>query len=269
MHETNKHKFHALFLKKISNVSVAKEKEVKKVKSETMNNQRNYDEYNLIKISSKPLPIGKVLISWVAMLIVFFSATQFFIGTISYFILTFGMLMVLGFQYGFSAVRQLFGPIKKGTKHWIFIYLILCFAFSIAIDFLFKPTASEHVSLEGISKMPLLKFLLDMGLMTFSLIGEEVCVAILSFPIFGWLYQLPKIRRYAFFISGIVSSVVFGISHLPVYEGNWFQCIFLIGLPRIFYNYAWRKSDSMWAGVWAHTLNNLLPYSIVYFGFLH
>lgn len=230
----------------------------------------SFDEYRIIQQSAIVLPVWKVLVSWGAMLGVYFLTTEVIRYELSHFFFTGGMLLILGVQYGFAALPQFFGPLRKGTRRWISVYLVLSYFLTVVIVALFHfSDGTPHVSIEAINQLPLSYVLLDVGLMTVSLIGEEVAVAILAFPIFGWLNQVPHLKRWAFFSAALLSSLIFGGAHLPAYEWNWFQCIFVVGLPRIFYTYAWRKSDSLWAGFWIHAINNWIAYGLNYIGKPH
>lgn len=42
--------------------------------------------------------------------------------------------------------------------------------------------------------------------------------------------------------------------HFKIYHGNLYQCLVVIGLTRLPFNYAWRKADSLWAGIIAHII---------------
>ncbi|MGM0338879.1 CPBP family glutamic-type intramembrane protease [Enterococcus sp. AZ007] len=238
------------------------------MKQEQIKQSQNFEDSNIIQISSKVLPIWKVALSWIGMLAVFL-----FCKTIHWLLasvlLTVGMVGILGYQYGLSSLRKFFGPMKSGTKRWIGGYLLLGLVFSAGLVLLFKPAPLSHSSMDGMSKLSIIDFILTMGVMTFSLIGEEVAVAILAFPMFGYLNNWAHFKKSAFFLSSLFSSLIFGLAHLPVYNWDWFQCLVVTGLGRIFYNYAWRKSDSLWAGFWVHTLNNWIAFGAAYFVKLH
>lgn len=230
----------------------------------TVSNREEGSKSNLLTVSAKVLPVWKVLISWVGMGMVFYLSSQVLRGVSANFFLCFGMVAVLTFQYGTDFVTKLFGRMRKGTKRWIPFYLFAGFAASYVLDMIFRAQLVAHVSIESTNQLSLPAFILEMLVMVVGIIGEEASVAILAFPIFGWLNQQSELRNYAYFLSAMISSVIFGISHLPVYQWNWIQCIFIIGLPRIFYNYAWKKTDSLWGGVWVHVLNNWIGFILIY-----
>lgn len=230
----------------------------------TVSNREKGSTSNLLTVSAKVLPVWKVLVSWVGMGMVFYLSSQVLRGVPANFFLCFGMVAVLTFQYGTDSVTKLFGRMRKGTKRWMLFYLFAGFAVPLVLTLILKPFLVPHASVESTSQLSPLVFVLEMLVMVIGLIGEEVGVAILAFPIFGWLKQQSELRRYAFFLSALISSVIFGLSHLPVYQWNWFQCIFIAGIPRIFYNYAWKKTDSLWGGVWVHVLNNWIAFGLSY-----
>lgn len=230
-----------------------------------LKNQNDGVQSKIIVVSGKILPIWKILISWVGFGVVFYVSTQLLRGVLANFFLCFGMVGVLTYQYGMGSLSSLFGRMKKGTKRWLLFYLVMGFAAPLLLDIMINPNLAAHVSMSSTKHLPLLDFLADMLIMFVGLIGEEAGVAALAFPLFGLINQFRGLKKNAFFLSALISSVIFGIGHLPVYQSNWIKCIFVIGLPRIFYNYAWKKTDSLWGGIWVHSLNNWIAYGLNYF----
>lgn len=124
------------------------------MKRERFKRAQNFEDSNIIRITSQVLPIWKVLLSWIGMLAVFFlylQITHWLLGPV---IFTVGMVGILGYQYGFSSLRKFFGPMKSGTKRWIGGYLVLSFVFSLVIVFVFMPSVSSHTSMDAINKLP-------------------------------------------------------------------------------------------------------------------
>ena len=98
------------------------------MKRERFMQAQNFENSNIIRITSQVLPIWKVLLSWIGMLAVFFFCQQIH-WLLASILLTFGMVGILGYQYGLSSLRKFFGPMKSGTKRWIGGYLLLSFIF--------------------------------------------------------------------------------------------------------------------------------------------
>lgn len=88
---------------------------------------------------------------------------------------------------------------------------------------------------------------------TFSLVGEELITAAVAFPVYHFLVKrLPT--KWAWVIASVFSAFLFGLMHLKIYHGNLYQCIVVIGLTRLPFNYSWRKADSLRARIIAHII---------------
>ena len=91
------------------------------------------------------------------------------------------------------------------------------------------------------------------------LFGEEV-IALLPFlallQLFSWTFDLG--RKGAIVGAWVVSSVVFGLLHLPTYDWNLIQCIVIIGSARMVLTLAWIMTKNIWVSTGAHILNDWL-----------
>jgi membrane protease YdiL (CAAX protease family) len=99
------------------------------------------------------------------------------------------------------------------------------------------------------------------------LLGEEV-VTVLPF-----LLVLTLLRRHSGFgrksaVLGawLVSSLLFGLIHLPTYNWNWVQCIVVIGTARIVLTMAWIRTKNIWVSTGAHIINDWLLFSFALVG---
>ncbi len=110
-------------------------------------------------------------------------------------------------------------------------------------------TANANGNFSG----PMLGRIVDLLELTFSLVGEELITAAVAFP----LYHLASKKlpaQWAWVVASVVSSLLFGLMHFKIYHGNLYQCLVVIGLTRLPFNYAWRKADSLWAGIIVHII---------------
>jgi membrane protease YdiL (CAAX protease family) len=91
------------------------------------------------------------------------------------------------------------------------------------------------------------------------LFGEEV-ITILPFLV---LLSLLSNRfgvgcKRAIVGAWLLSSLLFGLLHLPTYDWNWVQCIVVIGTARMVLTLAWIVSKNIWASTGAHLINDWL-----------
>ncbi|MGM0216544.1 CPBP family glutamic-type intramembrane protease [Enterococcus sp. AZ109] len=86
-----------------------------------------------------------------------------------------------------------------------------------------------------------------------ALVGEELATAVVTFPIVHYLTKKVSLNQ-AFLISSIFSGMI----HLPTH-----QCIVVIELTRIPFNYAWKSDDSLRGGFYAHIIYDYFIFLIV------
>lgn len=89
------------------------------------------------------------------------------------------------------------------------------------------------------------------------LLGEEL-ITILPFlaVMAGLTRGLGASRRSAWVSAWLISSLMFGLLHLPTYDWNWIQCIAVIGSARLVLSLAWIVSKNLWVSTGAHVLND-------------
>lgn len=63
----------------------------------------------------------------------------------------------------------------------------------------------------------------------------------------------------------LLSSIIFGLLHLPTYQWNWLQVIFVIGLGRVIETAAYVRTKSIWASFLVHYAFDTLAFLL---GFL-
>jgi uncharacterized protein len=89
------------------------------------------------------------------------------------------------------------------------------------------------------------------------LFGEEV-VTILPFLAMLTLLsaRFGVGRKGAVAGAWLISSLLFGLLHLPAYDWNLIQCIVLIGTARMVLSLAWILTKNIWVSTGAHILND-------------
>ncbi|GKQ42402.1 hypothetical protein RD055328_03250 [Companilactobacillus sp. RD055328] len=168
--------------------------------------------------------------------------------------------------YGWNNFKHFFKlPTKTG---WQTIIRMCFLAFGLAIlamvigVVVFRLQFSANPIFDG-SKTSILISLLVIWI---SLIGEELIVASVALPIYTWLANTKLSRRDAWIIALIISSVFFGMLHLPTYDWNWYHAIVIIGLVRVPFSIVWRKTDSLLGGILAHIIYDYVLIAIAMLG---
>ncbi|MFN0186105.1 MAG: type II CAAX prenyl endopeptidase Rce1 family protein [Aquabacterium sp.] len=95
------------------------------------------------------------------------------------------------------------------------------------------------------------------------LFGEEVVTVL---PFLALLHVLPRWfgvgRRTAIVAAWLISSLVFGLIHLPTYDWNLVQCIVVIGTARLVLTLPWILTKNIWVSTGAHIVNDWLLFTL-------
>ncbi len=91
------------------------------------------------------------------------------------------------------------------------------------------------------------------------LFGEEV-ITLLPFLALLQLFTRKSGlgRKGAVIGAWLVSSVIFGLIHLPTYDWNLIQCLVIIGTARMVLTLPWIMTKNIWVSTGAHILNDWL-----------
>jgi hypothetical protein len=91
------------------------------------------------------------------------------------------------------------------------------------------------------------------------LLGEEV-VTILPFLALLQLFSkgLGLGRKAAIIGAWLITSILFGLIHLPTYDWNWVQCVVVIGSARMMLTLPWILTKNIWVSTGAHITNDWL-----------
>lgn len=99
-----------------------------------------------------------------------------------------------------------------------------------------------------------------------NLLGEEF-LALLPFLAFLYFFyqRAHWSRNKSIAMALLLSSIIFGLLHLPTYQWNWLQVIFVIGLGRSIETAAYIRTKSIWASFLVHFMFDTLAFLV---GFL-
>ncbi len=99
------------------------------------------------------------------------------------------------------------------------------------------------------------------------LLGEELLTLL---PFLALLTALPKWfgvgRKGAIVGAWLISSLLFGLLHLPTYDWNFVQCIVIIGTARMMLTLPWILTKNVWVSTGAHIANDWLLFGAVLAG---
>ena len=95
------------------------------------------------------------------------------------------------------------------------------------------------------------------------LFGEEVVTLL---PFLALMYALTSWfrvgRKGAIVGAWLVSSLLFGLIHLPTYDWNLVQCIVVIGSARLVLTLPWILTKNIWVSTGAHIVNDWLLFTL-------
>ncbi|MFP6846264.1 MAG: type II CAAX endopeptidase family protein [Thalassolituus sp.] len=99
------------------------------------------------------------------------------------------------------------------------------------------------------------------------LFGEEVLTVL---PFLAVLHiahaRFALSRTAAVLVAWLLSSVIFGLVHLPSYNWNLLQCLVVIGSARVILTVAYIKTKNIWVSTGAHIINDWTIFGIVILG---
>jgi uncharacterized protein len=95
------------------------------------------------------------------------------------------------------------------------------------------------------------------------LLGEEVITMLPFLAVLTVLTQRFGVgRKGAIVAAWLVSSLLFGLIHLPTYNWNVIQCVVIIGTARLVLTLPWILTKNIWVSTGAHIINDWLLFSV-------
>jgi CAAX protease family protein len=99
------------------------------------------------------------------------------------------------------------------------------------------------------------------------LFGEEVVTILPFLAVLALLSNRFSVGRKAAVVGAwLISSLIFGLIHLPTYDWNWVQCIVIIGTARMVLSLAWIMTKNIWVSTGAHVINDWLLLTLTLVG---
>lgn len=95
------------------------------------------------------------------------------------------------------------------------------------------------------------------------LFGEEVVTLLPFLALMTLLSNRFGVGRKGAIVGAwLVSSLLFGLIHLPTYDWNFVQCIVVIGTARMVLTLAWILTKNIWVSTGAHIINDWLLFGV-------
>ncbi|MGM0292329.1 CPBP family glutamic-type intramembrane protease [Enterococcus mundtii] len=193
-----------------------------------------------------------------------------FSGRLDWTFLPIGGALALIILIGWNNTNTLFKKLNKRDWRWIAFILILGSLLSdifILTGKLLNQTMAANAGgdnwYEGLNVGGIILYLSQLSV---SLIGEELYIAAIFVLIFLLLSTFMR-TKFSIWGASTIYLLVFGLSHYAVYDGNLYQCIFVIGLAHAPSLYAWLKTQNLLIPMLAHILYDLiLLFIILLFG---
>lgn len=99
------------------------------------------------------------------------------------------------------------------------------------------------------------------------LFGEEVVTVLPFVALMAALTNRFGLGRKGAIVGAwLISSLLFGLIHLPTYDWNWVQCIVVIGTARMVLTLPWILTKNIWVSTGAHIVNDWLLFTMALLG---
>jgi membrane protease YdiL (CAAX protease family) len=99
------------------------------------------------------------------------------------------------------------------------------------------------------------------------LFGEEVVTLLPFLAVLALLSSRFGVGRKGAIVGAwLISSLLFGLIHLPTYDWNWVQCIVVIGTARLVLTLPWILTKNIWVSTGAHIVNDWLLFTLSLLG---
>lgn len=184
-----------------------------------------------------------------------FLALSFGISFIGPFALAMAGLLSLYILFGKQGITYTFSKPEKPISTYFF-GLISAYLFAgigvFITRILINATPNANPVAEKITLLGLLRTIP-------MLLGEELITIVLLLIIVNLLGG----TRSALIIGITVSTLIFGFLHLPTYDWNFSQVIFIIAAARIPFTLASLRSDSLFSGLFIHITYDWIAFILV------
>lgn len=151
-------------------------------------------------------------------------------------------------EFGFSALLGIIGM----------IIVVLYTRFILNDIFHIKTVAdsavqTNHAGAVGIHLSNFIEIIIQ-------LIAEEMWAIVpFLFVLMVCYKSFSMSRKSSIVIAWLISSLIFGLYHIPSYDGNIAQAILVIGVSRLFLTFTYLRYKNIWASYTTHVFWDLIP----------
>lgn len=157
--------------------------------------------------------------------------------------------------------KALFGRVRGRELRLMLGFALLNIVVSMSVGFVVRALAdvTPNAAAAQLAGTDLAGRIAFFGKTIPQLIGEEVITLL---PFLALLMLLTRGlgfgRRAAIVGAWLVSSLLFGLIHLPTYDWNLVQCVVVIGTARMVLTLPWILTKNIWVSTGAHIVNDWL-----------
>ena len=161
--------------------------------------------------------------------------------------------------------RSIFGKVGAREIRLMIGFAILNLVVSMMVGSVVSTltTVTPNASTAGLGALDTAGQIAFFGKTLPQLLGEEV-MTLLPFLALMHLFAIRfgSGRKAAIIGAWVLSSLVFGLLHLPTYDWNWTQCIVIIGSARMVLTLPWILTKNIWVSTGAHIINDWLLFGL-------
>ncbi|MBX7215259.1 MAG: CPBP family intramembrane metalloprotease [Thermoflexales bacterium] len=165
--------------------------------------------------------------------------------------------------------QEIFGKVGLRELRLMLGFALLNFVVSMSVGAIFRALAdvTSNAATAQLGGMDTTGRIAFFAKTVPQLFGEEV-VTILPFLAMLTLLSagFGVGRKAAVVGAWLISSLLFGLIHLPTYDWNLIQCIVVIGTARMVLTLAWVLTKNIWVSTGAHITNDWLLFSMSLLG---
>ncbi len=161
--------------------------------------------------------------------------------------------------------KALFGKVGGRELRLMLGFAFLNLVVSMAVGALVSALAdvSPNAATSGLAAMGTAERVIFFAKTLPQLLGEELVTLL---PFLALLTLLTAGfgvgRRGAVICAWMLSSLLFGLIHLPTYDWNWVQCIAVIGSARMVLTLAYILTKNVWVSTGAHIINDWVLFTL-------
>ena len=165
--------------------------------------------------------------------------------------------------------KVIFGKVGGREVRLMFGFALLNIVFSMSIGAImnFVANVTPNGAMAQLGTLDMAERIAFFAKTIPQLFGEEVITILLFLAMLQWFSKgFGMGRKGAIIGAWLMTSVIFGLIHLPTYDWNWIQCIVVIGFARVVLTLPWILTKNIWVSTGAHIVNDWLLFTMTLLG---